>query len=331
MTETTKTMFSKKAVLLIIIVLAAFVISFAAAKLNNTEPNSASSWMSQGTWLFVHGMDSHPSIFNKVEAIMKSDGVSESQMMAPQLPNYVPLGNWTNNLVLWMNESGMMTLPDGSVHVVAHSFGTAVVLFLLRTAYALQQGNATELASTISSQCTTFPEVQGNTSARAACYEIVTQIQTQAQHPRMWIEAANKIGTVYLYHGAIMGGCCACTGKFSTPLTAASVCVLGQINTLLWYPISDLTWGGTKTIVDIYGFAANPDQCSGLCSGTDAQDSKVTETDQLLLPEKDGYNGTAVSGSFTEVFGGYYCHSDFGINTAAAEAMVQTIATHPPT
>jgi len=331
MTNATKPIVSSRALLLIIIVLSLLILSFAATNYGNIAPTSANSWMSQGTWLFIHGMDSHPSIFQKVESIMKADGVSESAMFAPQLPNYVPLGNWTNNLVMWMNESGMMSLPDGSVHVVAHSFGTAAILFLLRTAYALQQGNATELASTISSQCIPFPEVQGNTSARAACYEIVTEIQTQAQHPSMWIEAANKINAVYLYHGAIMGGCCACTGNFPTPLTAASVCVLGKINTLLWYPLSDLTWGGTKTIVDIYGFESNIHQCSGLCSGTVAQDSKVTEADQILIPEKDGYNGTAVSGSFTEVFGGYYCHSDFGINDAAAEAMAQTIATFPPT
>jgi hypothetical protein len=225
----------------------------------------------------------------------------------------------------------MMSLPNGSVKVVAHSFGAAVTLFLLRTAYALQQGNATELASTISSQCTTFPEVQGNTSARAACYEIVTEIQTQAQHPRMWIEAANKIGTVYLYHGAIMGGCCACTGVFATPQTAASVCVLGQVNSLLWYPISDLTWDGTKTIVNIYGFASGNHQCTGLCSGNVTQDKEVTEEDERLLSANDGDTGTAVSGSYTEVFGGYYCHSDFSSNIdGAAEAMVHTIAAYPP-
>ena len=299
---------------------------------SSTSNLSGNGWMSQGTWLFVHGMGSHPSVFGWVESFMQLDeGVPKSNMMAPQLPNYEPLGNWTNNLVMWMNQSGMMSLPDGSVKVVAHSFGTAVTLFLLRTAYALQHGNATQLASAISSKCTDFPAVQGNSSARVACYEIVTEIQTQAKNPSLWIEAANKIGAVYLYHGAIRGGCCACTGVFATPQTAASVCVLGQVNSLLWYPISDLTWDGAKPIVDIYGFAGGNHQCSGLCSGNVTQDKEVTEEDQRLLFSVDGDTGTAVSGSYTEVFGGYYCHSDFSSNIdGAAEAMVHTIAAHPP-
>ena len=290
--------------------------------------------MSQGSWLLLHGMGSHPSVWGWVESFMQLDeSVPRNDMLAPQLPNYEPLGNWTNNLVMWMNQSGIMSVPDGSVKVVAHSFGAAVTLFLLRTAYALRHGNAAELASAISSKCTDFPAVQGNASARVACYEIVAEIQTQAKNPSLWVEAASKIGAVYLYHGAIRGGCCACTGVFATPQTAASVCVLGQVNSLLWYPISDLTWDGTKTIVNIYGFAGNNHQCPGLCSSTGnvAQDKEVTEEDQRLLSAKDGDTGTAVSGSYTEVFGGYYCHSDFSSNIdGAAEAMVHTIAAHPP-
>jgi len=298
---------------------------------NLTTNFAGGGWMSQGTWLFLHGMGSHPSVWDWVESFMQSDeGVPKSNMMAPQLPNYEPLGNWTNNLVMWMNQSGIMSLPNGSVKVVAHSFGAAVTLFLLRTAYALQHGNAVELASAISSKCTDFPAVQGNASARVACYEIVAEIRTQAQNPSLWIEAANKIGSVYLYHGAIRGGCCACTGNFTTPQTAASVCVIGQVNSLLWYPISDLTWDGTKTIVDIYGFAGGNHQCTGLCSGNVTQDKEVTEEDQRLLSANDGDIGTAVSGSYTEVFGGYYCHSDFSSNiNGAAEAMVHTIAAYP--
>jgi hypothetical protein len=146
----------------------------------------------------------------------------------------------------------------------------------------------------------------------------------------LWIEAANKISAVYLYHGAIRGGCCACTDVFlTTPQTAASVCVLGHVNSLLWYPISNLTWDGAKTIVNIYGFAGDNHQCSGgFCSSTGnfTQDKEVTEEDQRLLSAKDGDTGTAVSGSYTEIFGGYYCHSDFSSNiNGAAEAMVHTI------
>jgi len=292
--------------------------------------------MSQGTWVFLHGMNSHPSVWDWVESFMRSDeGVPLDNMLAPQLPNYEPLGDWTNNLVTWMNQSGMMFLPDGSVRVVAHSFGAAVTLFLLRTAYALQHGNAAELASAISSKCTDLASLRGRSPAEVACYEIVAEIQKQAQNPSLWIEAANKIGAVYLYHGAIRGGCCACTdawGLIRTPQTAASVCVLGQVNSLLWYPISDLTWDGSKTIVNIYGFAGDNHHCSGLCSSTGniAQDKEVTEEDQRLLFTKDGDTGTAVSGSYIEVFGGYYCHSDFSNNTnGSAEAMVHTIAVYP--
>ncbi|HXX73242.1 MAG TPA: hypothetical protein VEI80_06055, partial [Candidatus Acidoferrales bacterium] len=72
-------------------------------------------------------------------------------------------------------------------------------------------------------------------------------------------------------------------------------------------------------------------QCTGLCSGNVTQDKEVTEEDQRLLSAKDGDTGTAVSGSYTEVFGGYYCHSDFSGNIdGAAEAMVHTIAGYPP-
>ena len=278
-------------------------------------PNLAGNgWMSQGTWLFLHGGKSYPSVWGQVESFMQSDeGVPKSNMVAPQLPNYESLGEWTNNLVMWMNQSGMMSLPDASVKVVAHSFGAAVTLFLLRTAYALQHGNASELASMISSRCIGFPAVQGNASARVACYEIAAEIQTQAQNPSLWIEAANKIGAVYLYHGAIRGICCACAvvGVLATtPLTAASACVLGQLNSLLWYPISDLTWDGTKTIVDIYGFANKTHPCSQLCSSNVAQDKDVTEADQRLLSSKNGDTSTLISGSYMEVFGGYYCHSE---------------------
>jgi len=300
---------------------------------NLTLNFAGNGWMSQGTWLLLHGMGSHPSVWGWVESFMQLDeSVPRNNMLAPQLPNYEPLGNWTNNLVMWMDQSGMMSLPNGSVRVVAHSFGAAVTLFLLRTAYALQHGNAAELASAISSKCTDFPAAQGNASAQVACYEIVAEIQTQAKNPGLWIKAANKIGAVYLYHGAIRGGCCACTNIFpTTPQTAASVCVLGQVNSLLWYPISDLTWDGTKTIVNIYGFAGGNHQCPGLCSGNVTQDKEVTEEDQRLLPAADGDTGTAVSGSYTEVFGGYYCHSDFSSNiNGAAEDMVHTIAAYPP-
>jgi hypothetical protein len=302
---------------------------------NLTANFSGDGWMSQGTWLFLHGMGSHPSVWHWVESFMQSDeGVPKSNMMAPQLPNYEPLGEWANNLVTWMSQSGMMSLPDGSVKVVAHSFGAAVTLFPLRTAYALRHGNAAELASSIGSKCTDFPAVQGNASARVACYGIVAEIQAQAQNSSLWVEAANKIGAVYLYHGAIRGGCCACTGVFpTTPQTAASACVLGDVNPLLWYPISDLTWDGAKTIVNIYGFAGDNHQCSGLCSSTGnvAQDKEVTEEDQRLLSAKNGDTSTVVSGSYTEVFGGYYCHSDFSNDiNGAAEAMVHTIAAYPP-
>ena len=80
-----------------------------------------------------------------------------------------------------------------------------------------------------------------------------------------------------------------------------------------------------------YGFAGDNHQCPGLCSGNVTQDKEVTEENQRLLPAADGDTGTAVSGIYTEVFGGYYCHSDFSSNIdGAAEAMVHTIAAHPP-
>ena len=64
-----------------------------ASNVNLTANFAGGGWMGQGTWLFLHGMGSHPSVWDWVESFMQLDeGVPKSNMMAPQLPNYEP--NW---------------------------------------------------------------------------------------------------------------------------------------------------------------------------------------------------------------------------------------------
>jgi hypothetical protein len=61
---------------------------------NVTTNFAGNNWMSQGTWLFLHGMGSHPSVWGWVESFMQLDeSVPRNDMTAPQLPNYEPLRN----------------------------------------------------------------------------------------------------------------------------------------------------------------------------------------------------------------------------------------------
>jgi len=303
-------------------------------------------WMREGTWLFVHGKAGDASDWNHVTDLIKNPpySVPAENIYMPSLPNDVMLYQWTTNLVNWMNGAGMLSLSDGSIRVLTHSVGSAVVLYLLRATYELQFGNINALASDIwdpdssTSACTAFVSWSPN---RTACEEIADGLRALDADPinaLKWKEAAKKIGGVYVYHPAIRGGVCACPGGWSETWAAALICALGTVDDYLWFPISTLTWNGGKKVVNIYGFGGNGVGCTNsictlpLCWNecTGAHDKWVRDEHQRLLPGDDGDTGTRVLGTYTELFGGYCCHSDFINNEHnAAQDLLIKIAENP--
>lgn len=295
-------------------------------------------WMEEGKWLLVHGKAGDASDWYEVKNVLQSYGIPSDNIYMPGLPNDVMLHEWTNNLVNWMDSQGMLSLPDGSVKVIAHSFGGAVTLYLLRATYELEYGNVYTLASDIRSDCNAFAPWSPN---KEACLEIASGLETLGANPAIgskWIEAAKKIQGVYLYHPAIRGGVCACPGGWTENWTAASICALETVDRHLWYPISSLTWDDCKKIVNIYGFGGNGVSCSNpiclipLCWNecTGAHDKWVQDGHQRLLPGDDGDESTQKEGLYTELFGGYHCHNDFAENKHnAPKALVDKIIDNP--
>lgn len=285
-------------------------------------------WMGEGKWLLVHGKGGDASDWDEVKNVLQSYGVPSDNIYVPDLPNNVMLHEWTNNLVNWMDSQGMLSLPDGSVKVIAHSFGGAVTLYSLRATYELEYGNVYTLASDIRNDCNAFASGSPN---KEACLEIAKGLETLGANPAIankWIEAAKKIQGVYLYHPALRGGCAACTGGWVETWTAASICALGTVDIHLWHPISSLTWDGCNKIVNIYGFGSRWG-CIGWCTftGTGAHDKSLQDDHQRLLPGGDGDTGTSVSGTYTELFGGYHCHDLDERN--APEDLVNKIVENP--
>jgi hypothetical protein len=322
--------------LLIVALLVLVLWSFSASHYD-VRAKEDHDWMTEGKWLLVHGMGGAASDWNGVKNVLQSYGVLSGDIYVPDLRNDLMLHQWTCNLVNWMDSQGMLSLPDGSVKVVAHSFGGAVTLYLLRATYELQFGNISVLASDIwdpqteTGACGAF----WSGANRIACEEIADGLRELNRNPgiaQRWIEAAKKIQGVYLYHPAIRGGCLACIGGWTYTWTAASACALGTVDVHLWFPVSHLTWENCKKIVNIYGFGGGGIGCHGpYCGwGAEAHDGVLQDDHQRLIPGDDGDESTQTEGSYTELFGGYHCHSDFKDNSNnATQDLVTKIVENP--
>lgn len=294
-------------------------------------------WMREGKWMFVHGSGGNPKDWEQVKLIMEHSpySIQDSYIKVVDLEayNHSKLGDWTNNLVNWMESAGILSLPDGSVKVIAHSFGGAVTLFLLRATYELQFGDIDQLESDINTRCNRFWPWSW---AKDACDEIGDRLHELGTNSNMvdkWIKAARKIGGVYLYHPTIRGACLVCTGQLLEE-DYASMCALGTVDIKLWYPISRLMWEDCKKIVNIYGFGGNGIGCwafMGCGWGTGAHDARVQDDHQRLFSHENGATNTQTQGAYTETFGGYACHGDFQdrYKHNAAEDLVIKIVENP--
>lgn len=297
-------------------------------------------WIREGKWLLVHGSGGNTGDWNAVKTVMEGSPYSvpsgNIKVVNLEDENHVMLGNWTSNLVDEMEELGLLSpaVEDGSVKVIAHSIGSAVTLFLLRAAYELQFGDVVSLQHQIYVKCNIFWEWG---KAEDACFEIGDKLGNLDLYPDMaaqWITAAKKIGGVYIYHTTLKGGCLVCDGQLLED-DYASMCALGTVDILLWEPKSTLTWDGCKRIVNIYGFGADLNDCIYIwppsCPfGEGPNDGRVKDDHQRLSDPEDGSTNPYFEGTYTEVFGGYYCHGDFqNSESDAAEDLVNKIVENP--
>jgi hypothetical protein len=296
-----------------------------------------SDWMREGTWLLVHGSDGNPGNWDKVKGVMEGSPYNIDNIKVVDLEqyNHDRLEQWADNLVDWMDKNDMLedSVPDGSIKVVAHSFGGAVTLFILRVAYELEYGDAEQLGNYIADVCGSIGSLLPE--AKEACGYIATKlktIDTSSGLGRKYIEAAKKIGGVYLYHPTLLGGCQSCAlsaGNWDW----ASICALGtadqKLGYKLWTPIRAIERGGYTRIVNLYGYGEyNYDtatECNILLGGCLASepphDGHVRlEHQRLWIDDTFIYN---------EIFGGYACHGDFQVDDDVASALVEKILQCP--
>jgi pimeloyl-ACP methyl ester carboxylesterase len=201
----------------------------------------------QEIWVLLHGVGGSGRDWRYVAPALAQQGQA---VLRPSLPHRAGLFAWAENIVGFFEESGLLERADRSVLIVAHSFGGAVVLFFLKTAYELEHQNLARLEAQL--DC---GRLQGR--AVGACQKIKAGWQALLSDPARaykWVRAARKIKHVFLYHAALRGACGADLDLWGLGGDAtASLQLLAQLSDFFYHPLEHISWEGQITVVNLYG------------------------------------------------------------------------------
>ena len=260
----------------------------------------------QGIWVLVHGVGGSGHDWRYVASELAHYGQT---VLRPSLPHRAGLFAWAENIVEFFEKSRLLEREDRSVRVVAHSFGGAVVLFLLRTAYELRHQNLARVEAQVN--CT---RLRGR--AVRACQKIKAGWQALLREPtraQRWVRTAQKIEQVFLYHAALRGACGADLDLLGLGGDAtASLQLLAQLRDFFYDPLERISWEGQITITNLYGGRR---YMISLC-GWAENDSLLSYDQQRLSAEAPGYR---------ELFFDYHSHFDFALSPTAGRQLAQAL------
>ncbi len=261
----------------------------------------------QAIWVLLHGVGGSGRDWRYVAPALAQEG---QPVLRPSLPNRAGLFAWAENIVGFFEKSGLWERPDRSVLVVAHSFGGAVVLFLLKTAYELEHHNLARLEAQL--DC---GRLQGR--AVGACQKIKSGWQALLSDPaqaQKWVRVVQKIRQVFLYHAALRGACGADLDLWGLGGDAtASLQLLAQLSDFFYHPLEHLSWEGQISIVNLYGGRKYMLSLCGLCGN----DSMLSYSQQRLALTAPGYR---------ELFFDHRSHFDFALSPAAGRQLARALS-----
>lgn len=261
----------------------------------------------QEIWVLLHGIGGSGRDWRYVAPELARSGQT---VLRPSLSSYTGLFAWAENVVEFFEKSRLLERADRSVLVVAHSFGGAVVLFLLKTAYALEHRRLAHLEAQL--DCA---RLRGR--AVGACHKIKAGWQallSDPQRAQKWVRAAQKIKHVFLYHAALRGACGAELDLWGLGGDAtASLQLLAQRGDFFYHPVEHVSWEGQITIVNLYG---GRKYMLSLC-GLSGNDSMLSYDQQRLSAEALGYR---------ELFFDHRSHFDFALSPTAGRQLAQALS-----
>jgi pimeloyl-ACP methyl ester carboxylesterase len=261
--------------------------------------------LSERVWVLLHGVGGSGRDWRYV-----APELAGQKVLRPSLPNRAGLFAWAENVVEFFEKSRLLERADRSVLVATHSFGGAVALFLLRTAYELKHQNLARLEAQL--DCA---RLHGR--AERACQQIKAGWQALLRDParaHKWIRTAQKIKHVFLYHAALRGACGAELDLLGLGGDAiASLHLLAQLSDFFYLPLEHLSWGGQIALTNLYGGRR---YMISLC-GLSGNDSILSYDQQRLSFEALGYR---------EVFFDQRSHFDFALSPAAGRQVAQALS-----
>jgi len=260
----------------------------------------------QEIWVLLHGVGGSGRDWRYIAPELARSGQT---ILRPSLPNRVGLFAWAENIVEFFGKGRLLERADRSVLVVAHSFGGAVVLFFLKTAYELEHQNLARLEAQL--DC---GRLQGR--AVGACQKIKAGWQallSDPQRAQKWVRAAQKIKHVFLYHAALRGACGAELDLWGLGGDAtASLQLLAQLSDFFYHPLEHISWEGQISIVNLYG---GRKYMLSLC-GLSGNDSMLSYEQQRLSAEALGYR---------ELFFDHRSHFDFALSPSAGRHLAHAL------
>ncbi len=265
--------------------------------------------LTERVWLLLHGVGGSGRDWRYVAPELSHLG--QKIVLRPSLPNRAGLFTWAENIVDFFAQSGLLKREDRSVRIVAHSFGGAVVLFLLRTAYDVHHRNLAYREAQL-----TCSKLRGR--AARACQQIKAGWQALLADPHQaqrWVRVAAKIEHVFLYHPALRGACGADLDLLGLGGDAtASLQLLEQLSDFFYLPLEHLSWEGQITITNLYGGR----RCMISLCGLLDNDSMLSYEQQRLSREAPGYR---------ELFFDRRSHFDFALSRAAGRQLARALLT----
>jgi pimeloyl-ACP methyl ester carboxylesterase len=261
---------------------------------------------SERVWVLLHGVGGSGRDWRYVAPALAGQGQT---VLRPSLPNRAGLFDWAENVVEFFERSSLLEREDRSVLLVAHSFGGAVVLFLLRTAYELNHNNLVSMETQLG-----CAHLRGR--AVGACQKIKAGWQALMRDParaQRWVRAAQKISHVFLYHAALRGACGADVDLVGLGGEAtASLQLLAQQGDFFYHPVEHISWEGQITITNLYGGRKYMLSLCGLCGN----DSMLSYEQQRLSLQAPGYR---------EIFFDHRSHFDFALSPSAGRQLAQSL------
>ncbi len=258
----------------------------------------------QEIWVLLHGIGGSGRDWRYVAPELARSGQT---VLRPSLSRYTGLFAWAENVVEFFEKSRLLERADRSVLVVAHSFGGAVVLFLLKTAYELEHHRLAQAQL----DCA---RLRGR--AVGACHKIKAGWQALLSDParaHKWVRVAQKIKHVFLYHAALRGACGADLDLWGLGGDAtASLQLLAQRGDFFYHPVEHVSWEGQITIVNLYGGRR---YMLSLC-GLSGNDSMLSYDQQRLSREGPGYR---------EILFDHRSHFDFALSSAAGQQLAKAL------